>query len=106
MEFQGFNPGPAWDPSFEMILLAPHYLIQGVNPCEYQVTDQGVQFYLKWWAAMTLISIIDQVGGLEFFKADEASPCLILMNNELQVFQNPATVDGIVTVTWNPGDLE
>lgn len=103
--FTGFIPDQAWDPDEEQDLLTPHLLEIQVNPCQYQITVNGIQWFLWFRAASTVFSILDHVTPKEYFLGDVSSPGALTIQNENSTGINVATTGGEVLLFWDQGDL-
>lgn len=104
--FTGFTPNEAWDGSQDQLLLTPQYLVQEASPCVWSLVAGPTKWFLNWTGTITVFSIIQDGGIIEYFRGDLSTKCELVIPNQQDPGQFVYCTGGVVTLSWNPGDLE
>lgn len=103
LRFTNLQPGQFWVPAAEQSLLAPHYCIQTIFPCQWDENFPPWFTRVAYGAVATQIFLRYQPTNRFAFQTIIAPQCTLSELNEIKAFPAVFAFDGQVDITW---DLE
>lgn len=104
-QLYSLQPGEFWNPAHELLLLTPHLLIQGGQPCFWAVQDEFFTWQLQYFNFTTWVRIFLTIGVKQVFRDAIDPACQVSLPNGLAAAANNFAYDGHLLFSWNPEDL-
>ena len=104
-QLYSLQPGEFWEQNDELLLLTPHLMIQGGNPCFFGIDDGIFAWSLQYFGATTFFRVNRNADGLPAFRDSIPPACQLSLVNGLRGPVGNVAFDGHAFFSWNPEDL-
>ena len=105
VQMSGLLPGEHWRWANEQLLLTPHFLVQTVAPCQYQIYAAPYQWLLDFRIATTVAMVIHAPSGKFVFRGSDAWPCSTLVFSDFENGIDRLTYSGKMRIFYNEEGL-